>query len=759
MKPSANHRGRSFAIILWSALGCFLIALSIPAAYALTPWSLSINTNNIIVVTNAAYGAIGDGITTNTTAFQNAINLAAKGGVTNGLRGGTVEIPAPGVYMCGPLNFSNNVNLQIDAGAVIRLLPYGAWPGQPYTGTVLPLINASSRTNLAVTGSGLIDGQGAPWWLAYQTNNRPLILSLSSCSEVYLQGFTSSNPPVAHIALKGANAGNITVMGIKLFAPDSSDPVIPSHNTDGVDFAETNALFQDCVISTGDDNIAIGSSGSVSKDILVTNCFFGFGHGLSIGSYTSGGVSNLTAINCTFSNTGNGIKIKSQRDRGGVVQNLNYYNLTMTNVGWPIQFYAYYEFGLGTLTGVNPAFAASTAFSSTNPVPYSPPIYRNIIVSNLTAVVPNGRPPLMIWGLPDHPISNVVFKAVNLTSKATSTSGIYNATNIQFIDCSLPVPAGNKTMQLWNANIIITNSQASTNVYSLDGLTTNGIGSTLAFYNAQVSLKNTNAMAGGAVTISGSTFTVSNNLTLTTANPLNFTAGTNPATLAVKDNLSLGGTENIFAGPGFTNGLYILFTYTGSLSGSLPALGSLPTGYNYSFNTNIAGQVNLVVALPPPTNFMATPSNLLITLNWNSVAGATGYNLKRGLASGGPYPVIFSGLSTTNYIDANVTNAVPFYYVVTTVGGGVESSNSVQVSAAPLPSNQPTNIVMQVSDGQMQLAWPQDHLGWRLQIQTNDVNGGLGANWTTVPGSSNDTSALVPVSVTNGSVFLRLVYP
>ena len=103
----------------------------------------------------------------------------------------------------------------------------------------------------------------------------------------------------------------------------------------------------------------------------------------------------------------------------------------------------------------------------------------------------------MIWGLPDYPISNVVFRAVRLISSSTSTSGIYNATNIQFVDCSLPVPAGNKSVQLWNAAVIFTNSAASTNLYSLDGLTTNGIGNTLAFYNAVGTLKNTNSPTGG----------------------------------------------------------------------------------------------------------------------------------------------------------------------------------------------------------------------------------------------------------------------
>jgi hypothetical protein len=154
---------------------------------------------------------------------------------------------------------------------------------------------------------------------------------------------------------------------------------------------------------------------------------------------------------------------------------------------------------------------------------------------------------------------------------------------------------------------------------------------------------------------------------------------------------------------------------------------------------------------------MAT--NLQILLNWNSVSGASSYNLKRGTSNGGPYPTIYSGLTTTNYTDANVTNAVNYFYIVTAVGAGGESANSLQANAIPLPSNQPTNIVMQVSGGQLQLSWPQDHLGWRLQIQTNDLSSGLGTNWVTVPGSTSFNQFSLPVNITNGPVFLRLVYP
>ena len=124
---------------------------------AVTPWSLTINTNNVIAVTNATYGAVGDGIFTNTTAIQNAINAAAGGGLINGLRGGLVEVP-PGIFLCGPLTMKSNVRLQLDAGAVVRLLPYGSWLRLPYTGTVSPLINGSGLTNIAVTGMGMFDG-------------------------------------------------------------------------------------------------------------------------------------------------------------------------------------------------------------------------------------------------------------------------------------------------------------------------------------------------------------------------------------------------------------------------------------------------------------------------------------------------------------------------------------------------------------------------------------------------------------------------
>jgi hypothetical protein len=102
---------------------------------------------------------------------------------------------------------------------------------------------------------------------------------------------------------------------------------------------------------------------------------------------------------------------------------------------------------------------------------------------------------------------------------------------------------------------------------------------------------------------------------------------------------------------------------------------------------------------------------------------------------------------------------VNYFYVVTATGAGGESTNSPQVNAAPLPSNQPTNIIMQTSGNQLQLSWPQDHLGWRLEIQTNNLNQGIWTNWATVANSINVNSTNILINPSNGAVFLRLIYP
>ena len=96
-----------------------------------TPVLPNINVNNIITITNAPYNAVGDGVTNNTLAISNAIVAAAAGGNVGGLYGGTVRIPAPGTFLCGPLTLKNNVNIQIDTNATLEMQPLSVWTGLP----------------------------------------------------------------------------------------------------------------------------------------------------------------------------------------------------------------------------------------------------------------------------------------------------------------------------------------------------------------------------------------------------------------------------------------------------------------------------------------------------------------------------------------------------------------------------------------------------------------------------------------------------
>ena len=731
----------------------------------------NINTNFIVNVTNVTYGAVGDGVTTNTTAIQNAINAAAAGGNVGGLFGGTVEIPAPGTYMCGPLTLKNNVNIQIDAGATLQMLPESVWITLPPQNlTYGDLIYGTSVTNIEISGSGTIDGNGADWWASSGSifSDRPYMIFFNGkCNRVLVRGVTVQNPPIMHFVFKNSGDGNITFQNMTINTTASN-----AANTDGIDLVGTNCLFQNCTINAGDDNIALGSSSAsaYSANILVTNCAFGVGHGISIGSNTAGSVSNLTVINCTFNGTDYGIRMKSCTNssggsgEGGIAQNLSYLNLGMTNiVDGAIVIYSYYSSSLGgiygTPTSVTPLIA-STQTVGANAIP----VWRNITISNVTATVASGGVSGIIWGRMEVPATNIVFDRVNISGP--QSFDVYNASGIQFIDCQITNNAGDPTFELFNAQVIVSNSVPTNTLFTFDGLTANISGSvltnnTMAFYNAQGSLKNTNVFNTGPLTISASTLAVSNNLKLFPSTVLNYTLGTNTTEIAVATNLVLGGTINIASGAGFTGGTYTLLAYGGTLSSNLLTLGTTPAGYTYSINTNTAGQVNLLVIPPPPgipTNLVASPTNLAINLTWSTPTNAAGYNLRRSTTNGGTYFII-ANVAATNYSDTALTNAVKYYYVVSATNAGAESANSAQASATPLPSSVSTNINFQFVPGQMQLSWPQDHLGWRLQIQTNNLGTGLGADWVNVANSTNVDQMNISIGPTNGSVFLRLVYP
>ncbi len=436
-----------------------------------------------------SFGAVGNGSTDNAGSIQNAINAAASAG------GGTVIVAAVGVltnYLSGPLNLSNNVCLQINSGTKLQMLPMGSWVN-PSTN----FINGSGLHDIAITGSGIIDGQGTNWWSPLAPA-RPILINFSGCTNVLIQNVTLQNPPTFHIVVKGGDV-NVTIQGITINSP------FDSHNTDGIDIGSTNALIRNCTINDGDDNIAFGSG---ATGVTISNCAFGVGHGLSIGSSTSGGINNVLVSNCTWSGTEYGIHMKSDRGAGGVVQNLVYRDLTMTNVNFVIAIYSYYDqIGAPPHTINETPFGASTnGVIATNNIPN----FRNILISNVTASTVHGIGNIagIIWGLPEMLVSNVVMSHVNFTD-ATNTFCIYNAKGIQFIDCNLPAPAHTNTFTIYNADFTVTNSVTNSTPVTLGGLAVPPTNNTLAFFNATSTVTDTNLLGAGPITLGNSTLTLS----------------------------------------------------------------------------------------------------------------------------------------------------------------------------------------------------------------------------------------------------------
>ena len=165
-------------------------------------------------------------------------------------------------------------------------------------------------------------------------------------------------------------------------------------------------------------------------------------------------MSNITVINCTFNNTEQGIRIKSDRDRGGLVQHLAYLNLRMTNVGCPILIYGSYMNTNRAYRALNDLTPAVAAGYPGNAVTSRTPVYRDIAFSNLIATVQSGRRAGLIWGLPEMAVTNVLLQQVHIT--ADKPFGIYNAQNVRLVDSQIITPDGVNRLSCTNSNITMT---------------------------------------------------------------------------------------------------------------------------------------------------------------------------------------------------------------------------------------------------------------------------------------------------------------
>jgi polygalacturonase len=368
------------------------------------------------------YGAVGDGKTLDTSAIQKAIDAASVAG------GGTVLVPA-GRFLTDPFTLASRINLHLDRGAVILInddMAHYPIVRHRYQDS----ITASDVHDVEISGDGVIDGQGAAWWAAFRANrgmtHRPYMIKISNCTRLLVTGVTLKNSPMFHLVPE--NCTDVTIRDVHIHAPANAP------NTDGIDPSGWNFLIIGCAIDTGDDDIAIKPTGGRSpgdKDFLIQNCAFGHGHGCSIGGGTFGGVEDVTVRDCTFDQTDAGIRIKTARDRGGLLQNVTYENLEMKQVTNPIYIYDYYpEHNAPN----NPADAKRETLTKHTP------ITKDIVIRNVTATdCPTAG---TIYGVPEMPVDGITLSNVNLS--AETGLKIYYARNIRFENSKIAVQKGKR---------------------------------------------------------------------------------------------------------------------------------------------------------------------------------------------------------------------------------------------------------------------------------------------------------------------------
>ncbi len=396
------------------------------------------------------FGATGDGKTFDTAAIQKALDACKASG-------GTVEFSA-GTYLSQPLTLRSKTTIQLDAGATLQastnqmdfMKTPGDWLKAKGGGDFIPLISGKDLTDVTFTGSGMIDGGGFVWWPEAEkarqiksgyTLPRPNMIVIERSKNLRLENIALQNSPKFHFV--PTDCEDVVITNVTILAPERAA------NTDAIDPSGRRMLITHCKIDVGDDNVAIKAGKKQpghdfqSEDITITDCTFLHGHGMSIGSETAGGVRNVTVKNCTFENTENGIRIKSDTRRGGIVENLICDGITMKNVNPAITFTCTYQ---GTSSGdaKQPSTTSASGASSAGNIP----AYRNIRISNLTATCPKAAG--LIAGLPESCISNVVLENVKIT--AAKSFSISNAKGVQLKNVSVTVPKG-EPFKLENAEV------------------------------------------------------------------------------------------------------------------------------------------------------------------------------------------------------------------------------------------------------------------------------------------------------------------
>jgi polygalacturonase len=394
-----------------SLINLFL-GLAFVAAFAITPASAL---DSSASCNPRAYGAKGDGVTKDTAAIQAAIDACAVKG------GGTVRLIA-GTYLSAPIVLKSNITFQLDKGAtLLGSADHADYPARTefHLPDLQPLVGAIDATNVAITGEGVIDGNGQTWWdmargikdhgVLGMGHPRPKLIILDHCKHVRVEGVTIQNSPMWQLVPYYSD--DVIIRNIKVLAPEHAP------NTDAVDpFSSSHVVIDHVYADVGDDDIAI-KSGPInspgpddpSRDITITDCTFKHGHGLSIGSEISGGAQNIHAERIHFEGTDNGIRVKANRDRGNDVSHLFFKDIDMKDVKYAIVISEYY-----------PKILPPDA-DAAQPVTRLTPHFHDIVLENVTAT--GSESAGAIVGLPESPVTGVVLHNVKIGAKTGLTIG------------------------------------------------------------------------------------------------------------------------------------------------------------------------------------------------------------------------------------------------------------------------------------------------------------------------------------------------
>lgn len=440
------------------------------------------------------FGGVGNGVTLNTQAFAKAIDaLSAKGG-------GRLIVPS-GVWFTGPIVLKSNINLHLEERAIILFSPdkdlypiiKTSFEGLDSRRCQSP-IWGKGLTNVAITGKGAIDGNGQYWralkkdkvpekfwkeftskggvfkradywmpsqqfkrgdslsdmnvprnlttdeeWQSIRDFLRPVMISLQECKNVLLQGVIFQNSPAWN--LHPLMCENIIIDGV--FARNPAY----AQNGDALDLESCkNALVINSTFDAGDDGICIKSGKDedgrrrafACENVIVDNCTVFKGHGgFVVGSEMSGGVRNISVTNCQFLGTDVGLRFKSKRGRGGVVENIYVSNISMFDISTdPLLFDLYY----GGKSAVE-TLEDGTATPKTvvlPPVDETTPIFRNIYIKD---VVCSGAKRAMFFnGLPEKNIENINIEDITVNSKLGAE--LVESENIKLKNVKITVEQG-----------------------------------------------------------------------------------------------------------------------------------------------------------------------------------------------------------------------------------------------------------------------------------------------------------------------------